>query len=271
MKKIYSFLFMVLAAMTVNAKTIYLDATNWAYSDAAFVAHVWNANDDATDYQLDPVQGETGIYSADIREDATGIIFLRRDPNCSTPNVFDCWWNRADQSVPEDKNMFRVTGWGDNCPGEWVNYGDAPEPAVDVVIKVQKPEGWAGLTIWAWGSSDATFMAQFTAWPGVQMTALSDGWYKFTVKSDAWFMVNDGVESTSVKSQAAQAKEEKCYTIGTNKNNDGEFEIIEVDCSTTPTAVENTAVKVQTTKIVRDGQLIIVRDGVEYNAIGTKL
>lgn len=39
----------------------------------------------------------------------------------------------------------------------------------------------------------------------------------------------------------------------------------------TPTAVDNTNVAVKAVKVIRNGQLIIVRDGVEYNAVGTRL
>ena len=270
MRKIYSFLFMVLAAMTMNAKTIYLDATQWGYADAAYAAHAWNATDDATDYQLALVTGETAIYSADIREDAVGIIFLRRAPQCSTPNLFDCYWNRTDQSIPEDKNMFRVTGWAQSadqsCPGEWVNYGD---PVADVVIKVLKPEGWASMSIWAWASADATFMAQFTEWPGVAMQNLGNGWYQFTVKADAWFLVNNG-EGTK-QSQSAHADEAACFTITSEQNAEGHYAIVNADCPSDTQAIDQIGNRPSNNKMIKDGKLVIVRDGVEYNAIGTKL
>ncbi len=39
----------------------------------------------------------------------------------------------------------------------------------------------------------------------------------------------------------------------------------------TPTAIANTAVDAKAVKVVRDGQLIIIRDGVEYNALGAEV
>ena len=44
---------------------------------------------------------------------------------------------------------------------------------------------------------------------------------------------------------------------------------LKVSINKTPTAVENVQTdKAQSTKILRNGQLVIIRDGVEYNAQG---
>ena len=39
----------------------------------------------------------------------------------------------------------------------------------------------------------------------------------------------------------------------------------------TPTAIDNAKADVKAAKLIRDGQLIILRDGIEYNALGSKL
>ena len=111
----------------------------------------------------------------------------------------------------------------------------SPEPIADVIVKVKKPAGWAGLSIWAWDSKDATWMAQFTAWPGVACTEIGNDWYQFTVKADAWFMFNDGQELTSVQTAAANAPTATCYTISDETNTAGHHLLVDADCATAGT------------------------------------
>jgi hypothetical protein len=231
----------------VGTRTIYLDANIWAFDGAIFAVHVWNAYDAANKnagYQLTHVEGN--IYTAEIREDATNAIFVRKDPNAenTTTDVFAGEWNRSVTTIPSDKNQYAIIAWPaedctENCHsiGEWSVYGATPdpEPIADVIVKVKKPAGWAGLSIWAWDSKDATWMAQFTAWPGVACTEIGNDWYQFTVKADAWFMFNDGQELTSVQTAAANAPTATCYTISEETNTDGHHLLVDADCATAGT------------------------------------
>ena len=220
----------------VGTRTIYLDANMWNTDGAIFAVHVWNAGDaDAADYTLTLVEGN--IYKAEIRDDATSAIFLRRNPAGIDPNnVWAGEWNRAQTGIPADQNLFTITSWEDPW-GTWSVYGVTPdpEPIADVIVKVKKPAGWAGLSIWAWDSKDATWMAQFTAWPGVACTEIGNDWYQFTVKADAWFMFNDGQGSTSVQTAAANAPTATCYTISDEKNAEGHYLLVDADCATAGT------------------------------------
>ena len=214
----------------VGTRTIYLDATWWMNQYPIFAAHVWNKGDeDAADYFFTLVEGN--IYKADIRDDASAIIFYRKDPNATdvTVKVDAGTWNTAQTDIPEDKDMFVINSWNDPW-GEWQVY--TPK---DVIVKVKKPAGWAGLSIWAWDSKDATWMAQFTAWPGVACSPIGNDWYQFTVKADAWFMFNDGQESTSVQTAAANAPTATCYTISAEKDAEKHHLLVDADCATAGT------------------------------------
>ena len=227
----------------VGTRTIYLDANMWNTDGAIFAVHVWNTGEaDAADYTLTLVEGN--VYKAEIRDDATSAIFLRRNPASTSDNVWDDVWNRSETTIPSDKNQYKITAWSaegctENCLsiGEWSVYGATPEPepVADVIVKVKKPADWAGLSIWAWGTQDTAWMAQFTAWPGVACTPIGNDWYQFTVKADAWFMFNDGQESTSVQTAAANAPTTTCYTISDEKNADGHHLLVDVDCATAGT------------------------------------
>lgn len=49
------------------------------------------------------------------------------------------------------------------------------------------------------------------------------------------------------------------------------FTSIEITYGTEPTAIENSEVEVKAVKIVRNGQVIIVREGVEYDLMGARM
>ena len=239
-KLLFSILLTMASTMAMNVsagtRTVYLDANMWNTDGAIFAVHVWNAGDaDAADYTLTLVEGN--IYKAEIRDDATSAIFLRRNPAGIDPNnVWAGEWNRAQTGIPANQNLFTITSWEDPW-GTWSVYGVTPdpEPIADVIVKVKKPAGWAGLSIWAWDSKDATWMAQFTAWPGVACTEIGNDWYQFTVKADAWFMFNDGQGSTSVQTAAANAPTATCYTISDEKNAEGHYLLVDADCATAGT------------------------------------
>ena len=232
----------------VGTRTIYLDANMWNTDGAIFAIHVWKNESDATDYNLTHIEGS--IYEVEIRDDAPYAIFLRKDPNnVDVNNVWVGEWNRSETTIPNDKDQYRITAWkvDENCTpnetttcpsaGEWSVYGvtPEPEPIADVIVKVKKPAGWAGLSIWAWGTQDAAWMEQFIAWPGVACSPIGNDWYQFTVKADAWFMFNDGQESTSVQTAAANAPTATCYTISGEKNAEGHHLLVDADCATAGT------------------------------------
>ena len=60
----------------------------------------------------------------------------------------------------------------------------------------------------------------------------------------------------------------------TSVNVGGEFEQViklTVTVDDSPTALENTAAEVKSVKVIENGQVVIIRDGVRYNAVGAKL
>ena len=248
-KLLFSILLTMASAMAMNVsagtRTIYLDANMWNTDGAIFAVHVWNTGDiDAQGYQLTHVEGS--IYTAEIRDDATNAIFVRKDPNAedATANVWNGEWNRSVTTIPSDKDQYTIIAWSaegctENCHsiGEWSVYGATPdpEPIADVIVKVKKPAGWAGLSIWAWGTQDAAWMVQFDAWPGVACAEIGNDWYQFTVKADAWFMFNDGQASTIVQTAAANAPTATCYTISEETNTDGHHLLVDADCATAGT------------------------------------
>ena len=217
-------------------------------------AHLWNGSGKSTTWPgLDMQDNNNGWYCVSVDDDYTTVIFHDTedaDNRRATDNLSGAGCYKA--------NTTAATGGGVGLDKQATCAitecaAVAPPVVTDIVIKVQKPAGWADLNIWAWGSADATFMAQFTAWPGVAMTKLGQNWYSFTVKSDATFMFNDGTNKTQATTKDADA----CFTITNETEKDGEgndeYKLADTDCSNA-TALQNiasTSVTVQPT-IVRD-------------------
>ena len=117
MKKLISLLASVVLSFTAFAgtRTIYLDAQKWGPSDAVYGIHVWGG-EAAESYAFALVEGT--IYKADIRDDATHAIFLRKDPNgIEAENFWAGEWNRSTTTLDADKDLYIVTsysGWKSN-------------------------------------------------------------------------------------------------------------------------------------------------------------
>lgn len=272
MKKITFLMAMVFAmVMNLNAgtRTIYLDANIWATANPVFAAWVWNTGDaDAQGYHFTLAEGT--IYKAEIRDDATQAIFVRKDPNAegSTTGVWEGEWNRAQTAIPADKNMFRVTSWEEPC-GVWMTYGESVEYATHKLY-VNNQTGWDVFDIYAYGNLEA-----FGGWPGATTapTEVKNGVtysvYEFQVEKAAPNLnliihnnVGDGVDGD--KRLYFTINEARDYYITVNAES--------VTESTTTTNVEQvTSSRNGAQKIIRNGQLLIQLDGKTYNALGVEI
>lgn len=98
------------------SRTIYLDVTtNWNADNAIFAAHFWGGSGtNPSPVMMTNVEGN--IYECKVDNDATDIIFVRKNPNSNTTdNLWDGEWNRV-QTKLSDNNLFKITGWS---TGTW--------------------------------------------------------------------------------------------------------------------------------------------------------
>ena len=128
MKKLFSILVAALVCVTiVNAKTIYLNtggSSLWNQAGAVFFAHTWGSGDFAAKMTL--CDGD--IYSLDIPDGNTGVIFLRQQGSSTSVDWDNCWNKTSDLTIPSDKNCYKITGWGGN-DGSWSSYTPpTPDP-----------------------------------------------------------------------------------------------------------------------------------------------
>lgn len=267
MKKMYAFLVVLATAMTMNlnARTIYLNPNIWDIDNPVYAVHVWNTGDeDAGDAWFEPVAGAEGIFSAEIRDDATNAIFLRKNPNDEEvmTNIWGGWWNRAYSAIPSDKDLFTVTAWeggeGDNpCIGTWSNYGAAPVYNT-YHIYVTNQTGWEQFYLYAWGDSEA-----FGGWPGAQGTE-----FEFQANENGPVAlhlifhnnVGEGMEGDA--RQLFDITEARDYNLVVTATGVSE----NASAITLTETKDNRAVK-----HIVNGQLVIVREGKTFNALGTEI
>ena len=104
---------------------IYLNA-NGIFTEAGAVPfiHAYNELGQHDDQMMTLVDGQTIIYTAEIAEEYTNVIFVRM-PSGSTVLDWDTAWNetKSDDSLYGDNNMFTITGYdaedGKYLTGTW--------------------------------------------------------------------------------------------------------------------------------------------------------
>ena len=178
MKKISSFLFMLLAAMTMNAKTLYCQMPyDWWWNGdeqgntAAISLYAYgdNGSENAAwpGQLMTEMDAVNHIWSIDI--DLTGytnIIFARSSQNNDN-------WGAKTVDLPVsgigDNNLYVISSsepvWGDpGCAGSWSVYGSTPVEKTTYHIYVTNNTGWDVFYLYEWGTPN-----EITGgWPGAQ-------------------------------------------------------------------------------------------------------
>ena len=146
MKKLFSLFAAVVCGLMLNAKTFYLNPGVWASDGAVF--GMYGATSSGWDWFGDFMTSDNnGIYAGEVPDDATVVIFVRFNPEATTPD-WDYKWNQTNDINIEDlgeNNQYNITDWGSNySTGEWSVYGGGDDPVTPPVIT---PEGDA---YWYW-------------------------------------------------------------------------------------------------------------------------
>ena len=130
--------------------------------------------------------------------------------------------------------------------------------ATPLTIAFQKPADWTKVHLYAWNDGGATLYNG--QWPGAELTKKNaQGLYYFTFDTsvkEVNFIFNNG---SGTQSADLWTDEDVCYGWENSK-----AKII--DCAGTD--VENITVSKSATKFIRNGQLLILHEGVIYNVIG---
>ncbi|MGN1247807.1 MAG: hypothetical protein ACI4UO_04385 [Paludibacteraceae bacterium] len=126
MKKLFSFVCALICAASLNAKTVYLDASpiGWDKAGAKIAAWVWT-NDGTGSWAGNALlsKNQDGLYTAEVG-DNNKIIFVRLNNSVTTPdwgnNNANVWDQTATIDISTDsKNVYKLTQWSS---GEWCDY-----------------------------------------------------------------------------------------------------------------------------------------------------
>ena len=264
-----------------ETKTIYLNtggAQLWNQADAKFFVHAWGEGATDLDAQMTLVEGD--VYQVEIAAAHTSIIFLRLAPT-ATGVVWegnDLWNKTVDLTIPAESNCYTITGWEPEA-GTWSSYtpGDTPvDPNPGETKTIYLNTGGAEL----WNQADAKFFVH--AWGGAadldaQMTLVAGDIYQVEIAHTSIIFLRLAPAATGVvwegenlwnKTADLEIPEGmNCYTITGWGETDGTWSsYTPVDGPTTDN--EQVVINKKATKIVYNGQICIIRDGVMFNILG---
>ncbi len=250
MKKIFSFVCVLVCAMSLNAAVTY-NVTVPAGTNTCYIAG------NCTGW------GFTQMTKVD---DTHYTITLDTDNQngykyCSGPD-----WAYVEKDADGNEIKDRTYSANDEVarwasvynPGATVSY-------VDIIISVKAE---TAPNIWWWGAGDKCPNADQTKdaegnaynWetnhPVMTAVAGQTGWFEWVFKD---VNASLGVTFKLNKEKQITATESTCY------NESGEV----INCPAT--AISNTEVKAAYTKIIRDGQVLIVREGKTFDMMGQQV
>ena len=278
-KKIFSLFVALTAVMNLSATTIYLntEGSTWLEGEAVTFIHAWGG-DGVTNVQMQPVTEGSPILSIDAK-DNTSIIFVRM-PKGSTQIVWDGegkYWNKTeDLTIPAEKNLFSVVDFsGEIAYGIWGTFGVLPKVAL----------------VGNYGEGDSMWGANGTN----TMTDQGDGTAKVTLNLEAknheikvWVdgyylsLNGDGESLFDINRDWNHADHVNLVNNGRNfqltADVAGDYTFTWTYATrdlvvTFPTAsgMENTNANVKAVKRIINGQLVIEKNGVMYNALGAEV
>ena len=102
----------------------------------------------------------------------------------------------------------------------------------------------------------------------ITYTATTDN-YATVMKNSTWTNATASVDGTTVTITPTDGEEAVSATIGGTTG--GTSFVINYSGEASPTALDNAIVETPAVKSIENGQLIILRDGVKYNAMGVRL
>lgn len=193
------------ASAAETTKTIYFAVSaNWEEANARFVAYCWADGVEGTFTSMTEV--EDGIYSAEIADNNTSVIFVRMNPETTENNWENKWNQTADLSIPADKNCFSINeGEWDGANGTWSEYVpvvtteptettvpvttepiETTEPATTTPVETGRTLYFTPSSSWSesdprfvmymWGDGvEGTFTSMTIATEGVYSAKLADG------------------------------------------------------------------------------------------------
>lgn len=134
MKKLFTCFMALFMMLSLNAKTIYLDAAMWDAGNAWFSAWAWTGGGEGAWYRA--TEGDT-YYQVEVPDDATNLVMVRFSNVATTESWTkvdgekDGYWNQTEDLDISVGNLITITDWGqDKSPCSQSEYTPTGEPVV---------------------------------------------------------------------------------------------------------------------------------------------
>ncbi len=279
MKKLYLLFAAFCCFMSVGAKTIYFKPNaNWLQGDAKFAIFRDEAPNNTWSTFMTKVEGTIDVYAATVGDDWTTIKLVRFSPAATETGWF--WdesnkltWNVTQKiTIPTDgQNALALTAgtWSD-AGGVWTTYTPGStnvELNYYLVGYINHSDNYNNDYPFANGKFTATFT--------------EDSYVIVKDQTGACYLTENSENATADLPKTFTLDKTKGEKIMVAKGVELTFTVVEnADCTLTFTvakagevsaleSVENKTVKA--VKIIENGQIYILRDGVRYNVLGAQV
>lgn len=252
---------------------LYLALGKWAEPDEKARYAIYTI-DNAKWIDLAAVEGKEDVLFAEVPGTITQVVFCRMNPEELENDWKNIWNQTADLLIPEGKDQFTITGWGEGegakSEGVWSKYGEEPLPVVAEYFFIGSRIEWSVPAL--------TEDLKFTLNEGAEVEeykldiTLVAGEYFKVVKlegeTQTWFIEGDDKARLVAEEEAGDATiyfRPEVNPSWAETDLGGHIYIHKA-----ATGVEETAVEGKAVKALRDGQLVIIKNGVRYNVIGIR-
>ena len=243
-------------------KTLYLKPGVWTADGAKFAIYYFKSELSGWSDFMTATPEDENIYVGTIPAafaDAQ-IIFVRLDAGATAPNWTDKWNQSGDLDIVEGKLYVITTAEG---AGAWGNLVPVLENGYYLVGKFNNVEQWDYASL----SAEKKLAANPEAEGEYIITVALKAGDKFKVISleNDVFMTWYG-ENDYVVTDATAGASKTIYFSPVYKDAWGGYYYIQAN---DPTAISNTEAAVKAQKVIENGQIFILKNGVKYNVLGT--
>ena len=243
-------------------QTIYLNtggATLWNQADAKFFTHSWATGVEHAQTQMTLVEGD--VYKTEIPAEHDMIIFLRQAPTTTTvvwEDSLGLWNKTADLQIVD--TLYIITGWNS---GHWSTETPVEASYVLMGVKGDWKTGIAMTKNDAAENEEYQLLGQeIVAGDSVKVVRLENGeakhWCGNVKEGCKELLVENTVNDNIV---LAPGKYDFYYEV--------QADAIWIAVATeNPSGVDNVVVEGKAVKVMRNGQMCILRDGIYYNMLG---
>lgn len=241
-------------------KTLYLKPGVWAADGAKFA--VWDITHSAWSDFMTLAAGETDIYTTTVSAAAAKVIFVRLNGEATAPDWKDKWNQSGDLDIVEGKLYVITTAEG---AGAWGNLVPVLENGYYLVGKFNGVEQWDYASLSAKKKLAANPETENEYIITVALKA-GDKFKVISLENDVfmtWYGENDYVVTDGTAGASKTINFSPVYKDAWG----GHYYIQAND----PTAISNTEAEVKAQKVIENGQIFILKNGVKYNVLGASV